>query len=182
MWEDSCFVYLHWLIYISTASLSKWPLSVVNYENYRGHWGPFLPWQTSLHTQTHTCTNKARQRYFKHTHTTPTAHYTIYSVFTQIPSSQHCPFFQTSWDCRRDGWRDGTEEGRDRSPRNKGEAAICTPIVFPSLWARRERKTTSLPLRPQSLSPSSLPHPPSLKAVWMESHIQFGWMGWDGYG
>lgn len=40
-WEDSCFVSLHWLIYISTASLSKWPLSVLTYENYRGHWGPF---------------------------------------------------------------------------------------------------------------------------------------------
>lgn len=40
-WEDSCFVSPHWLIYISTAPLSKWPLSTLAYENYRGHQSPF---------------------------------------------------------------------------------------------------------------------------------------------
>lgn len=121
-WEDSCFVSLHWLIYISTASLSKWPLSVVTYENYRGHWGPFS-FDRLGHTHTHTHDTPSAILFIQILHRCSASRPLLLSV----PLSEHP---ETAGKKGIEGWRDG---GRGRSSRNKGEASICTPIVFPSL-------------------------------------------------
>lgn len=123
-WEDSCFVSLHWLIYISTASLSKWPLSVLTYENYRGHWGPFsfdrlASTQTSIHTPphppTHTQTHEHTLKKYTnsintHPQATPTDVFFVCSNFTlminQQPSSHLCSFStHAETPERRDGGR-----------------------------------------------------------------------------
>lgn len=112
-WEDSCFVSLHWLIYISTASLSKWPLSVLTYENYRGHWGPYSfnrPASTQ-HSRAHT---RTPAQTCKNTQTTQTDTHKIHPLLfcffhfytqthTQKPSSLLCSSFFTSRECRKEG-------------------------------------------------------------------------------
>lgn len=84
-------------------------------------------------THKHTHAQTKQSRGILNTHIQHRLSATLFIQFLHRSPLHKCPSFQTSLDCRRDGWRDGTEEGRGRSSRNKGEASICTPIVFPSL-------------------------------------------------
>lgn len=135
------------------------------------------------HKHTHAQT-KEKQRYFKHTHTTQTVRYIIYSVFTQIPSSQQCPPFQTSRDCRRDGWRDGTE-GRRKGGAGHPGTRERHPFAHQLFFLLSEPGGTERPLLslwdPSLSSPVPTPTP-MLPPLWKqrEWRATFTPDEWDG--
>lgn len=83
-----------------------------------------------------------------------------------------------------DGEKKGRGKGRVRMKggiiKEEEDASICTPIVFPSFWAKEKRKTTSLPLWPWFLLHilPSFPHPPPWKQC--EWRATFSRNEWDG--